>query len=209
MEKLQHLSSGQHFGTLEEMNTFLSSLAVFIWLLLIAGCITHIFMSAGYYAVAKRRGIGKAWLSWIPIGQFWILGSISDQYQLEINYRTRNKRKMLLYLQVVLVVLLVLMLIVAATTVLAAIGTAENQSQFPFIDFMKPVRDGLRDMLWLYYVILAISLAVLIIHYFALFDLYRSCCPDHSVLFLMLSMFIPVVTSFLVFGVRKKDQGMR
>ena len=39
----------------------------------------YVLWSLGVYTIAKRRGIRKPWLSWIPVGNLWILGSISDQ----------------------------------------------------------------------------------------------------------------------------------
>ncbi len=99
-------------GAGEEIIAALAGFYVVYFLLVSAiSLICYIFTSLGYHTIAKRRGIGKAWLAWVPVGELWILGSISDRYQLQTHYRTKNKRKTLLWLQVILIVLFVLMLI--------------------------------------------------------------------------------------------------
>ncbi len=54
---------------------------------------TYVLQALSLYSIAKRRGIGKPWLSWIPVANTWILGSISDQYQYVVKGKVRNKRK--------------------------------------------------------------------------------------------------------------------
>ena len=48
---------------------------------LIFGIVSYIFRGIGLYQIAKRRRIHHPWLSWIPVGDQWILGSVADQYQ--------------------------------------------------------------------------------------------------------------------------------
>lgn len=182
---------------------------VYFLVMLAISLIPYIFTSLGFYTIAKRRGIGKAWLAWIPIGQLWILGSISDQYHLQAHFQTKNKRKVLLFLQIVLVILLVLMLIFAAVTVLAVLDVAAMGEHPFFIDVWKPVQESLMDMVWLYFVMLGVAIAMTVVQYIALYDLYRSCGPDSSVLFLVLSIFVSITMPFLVFSVRNKDLGMQ
>lgn len=182
---------------------------VFCVVMLAIGLISYIFTSLGFYTIARRRSIGKAWLAWIPVGQFWILGSISDQYQLQAHFQTKNKRKLLLGLQIVLVILLVLMLIFLAVTVLAVLDVVAVKEYPFFIDVWRPVRESVMDMVWLYFVILAAAIAMTVAQYVALYDLYRSCDPDSSVLFLVLSIFVSITVPFLVFSVRHKDLGMQ
>ena len=61
----------------------------------------HIFQSIGLYTIAKRRGIANPWLSWIPVGNYWIAGSIADDYQEKICGEMKMKRYILLGISVV------------------------------------------------------------------------------------------------------------
>ena len=47
-------------------------------LVLVAGLILAVLSALALYTIAKRREIANPWLAWIPLGQAWILGSISD-----------------------------------------------------------------------------------------------------------------------------------
>lgn len=197
-------------GVGEEMAALAGFYVVYFLLIIAISLISYIFASLGYHTMAKRRGIEKAWLAWIPVGELWILGSISDRYQLQTHYRTKNKRKALLILQVILIVLLVLLMIFVGTTVLSLIKVMQNENPYyPFVDYLKPVRDNLKDLVCLYFVLLGVAVATTVVQYMALYDLYRSCDPGSSVLFLVLSILLPIVTPFLVFSVRRKDLGMQ
>ena len=54
-------------------------LAAVVILLLMIRLIFHIFRSVGLYRIAKSRGIRRAWLAWVPVGNAWLQGNISDQ----------------------------------------------------------------------------------------------------------------------------------
>ena len=194
----------------ELMETLAQIYIIVLAPMMVYGLVSYLLCVAGYYAVAKRRGIEKPWLAWIPVGNSWILGSISDHYQLQTHYCTKNKRKVLLWLQIILIILLILMLIFAAATVLETIEAARPENQrYPFIDFWKPVRDSIRDMVLLWAVIAVVAPVLTIVQYVALYDLYRSCNPESSGLYMVLSILLPVTLPVLVFTVRKRDLGMR
>ena len=52
------------------------------------------------YAVAQRRGIEKPWLAWVPVGNAWLMGCISDQYRYVKLGQVKNKRKLLMWLEI-------------------------------------------------------------------------------------------------------------
>lgn len=62
--------------------------------------VQYVFQSLSLYAIARRRGIAHPGLAGCG-GLFWILGSISDQYQYVVQGKIRNYRKILLALAVV------------------------------------------------------------------------------------------------------------
>jgi hypothetical protein len=63
-------------------------------------------------------------------------------------------------------------------------------------------------MLGLCVPMLGISIAMAIIRYMALYDIYRSLDPSNSVLFLVLSILLGFTTPFFLFFSRYKDGGM-
>ena len=178
------------------------SMFVGFYFLIIFGSIaislaSYILQSLGYYTIANRRGIKNAWLAWIPIGVIWILGSISDQYQYVTKGRTKNRRKLLLGLSIgifVFYILWVIVMIIATAMTMAPTGTG-----LAFVGLIT-----IFGVLGIF----AIAIASAILQYMCMYDLYRSCNPENSVLFLVLSIVVSWLAPILVFACRNKDLGM-
>ena len=65
---------------------------------LLVGIASYVLTSLALYTLASRRGIRKAWLSWVPVLNVWIVGSLSDQYRYVVKGQVKSKRKILLTL---------------------------------------------------------------------------------------------------------------
>jgi len=158
----------------------------------------YVLQSLGLYTVADRRGIRHAWLAWLPVGNFWLLGSISDQYQYVAKGKIRSRRKVLLGLSIALVGMY--LLFVAGLVVLAissAFGAIETGAVVGALLFILGI---------FAFVVVAVVLCVL--QYVAYYDLFKSCEPGNAVLYLVLSIIFSVTLPFFVFACRKKDLGM-
>lgn len=170
------------------------------YLLMLAFCVvSYVFYSLSVYKIAKRRGIRSPWLSWLPVGNLWVIGSISDQYQYVVKGRIRNRRKVLLGLQIA---------IIAAGAVSVGSGIA---MVIGLVDSYSGI--GLATMstgvLLLMYLVMAVaSIVAVVFTYIALYDLFESCNPDSAAMFLVLSIFLGVVLPFFLFACRNKDLGM-
>ena len=149
----------------------------------------YVFQSVGLYAVAKRRGIYNPWLAWIPAGNMWILGSISDQYQYVAKGKVKNRRGVLLGLMIAAAAM---PLVTVVTVLMGGVGA-------PIITFL---------LVLLYLLLIAAGIALTVLQYMAMYDLYRSCEPDNAVVYLVLSILFNVAQPFIVFACRKKDLGM-
>lgn len=158
--------------------------------------VSYVLYSLGLYTIADRRGIRHSWLAWVPLGNLWILGSISDQYQYVTNGKVKNRRKWLVGLSIILFLLCFVWIIamivslimmrkmggeVAASVMLIALGAL---------------------------LLIVLSIATVIYQYLCLYDLYHSCNPSNAVLFLVLSIAFSGVMPIFVFVCRKKDLGM-
>ena len=153
--------------------------------------VCYVFQSLGMHTIGNRRKIQHSWLVWVPFGNMWILGSISDQYQYLVKGKVKNRRKTLLGLNIGCV----------ASYLLAVLCE--------FVGILNPdvvlfIIGYLLGMLG--YAVTVIILTVF--QYMAYYDLYRSCKPDDSVLFLVLSIVFPITLPIFVFICRKKDLGM-
>lgn len=148
----------------------------------------YVLQSIGLYTIAKRRKIHHSWLAWIPLGNMWILGSISDQYQYVVKGEIKNRRRQLLWLTIGLVVLYIMWIA---------------------CDVVSTMAGGPIPGYWVCLIAMAIFPTIqTIIRYFAYYDLYYSCVKDNAVWYLVLSIICPVTLPFLIFFSRKKEKGM-
>ena len=188
-------SSGVEAGAV--VGIFMGIVLAFYLFLLAMGIVFYILQSLGVYTIAKRRGIRKPWLAWIPLGDVWIIGSISDQYQYVKLGKITNRRKVLLTLYI-------LELVAVALIFGSVLGTMVNAA----LANGGAAVLGIGGMLLGYIVLIGLVIALAVMLYIALYDIFRSCNPDSSVIFLILSIIFPVTLPFFLFCNRKKDEGM-
>ena len=169
---------------------------LFLFFVMAVSMVSYIFYALSLYTIAERRGIRNSWLAWLPIGNVWILGSISDQYQYLAKGKIKNRRKLLAGLNIGLFAFLICWLIVI---VVCAVLSAEFYSGLAMLGIV---------MIFGYLIILGVAIVNMIYTYICLNDLYKSCDPDNSVLYLVLSVLVSGAMPFLTFACRKKDQGM-
>jgi hypothetical protein len=176
---------------------------VYFLIMLGIGIAQYVLQSVGMYTISKRRGIRHPWLSWLPVGCAWILGCISDQYQYVVKGKVKRKRKSLLVLTLLPGILSIGGVAFYIVSVIRLM--MENGMQAPeAVEMMSAILSFLGIML----VVLGISIALAIINYIALYDLFASCEPKNSALYLVLSIFVGITMPLLVFLCRKKDLGM-
>ena len=185
------------------------------------GVLVYILQALALYTIAKRREIKKPWLAWIPVVNVWILGSVSDQYQYVVKRQVKNKRKALLGLSIAMAAIGVVILVAAVWLLIALMLMAVS---IPAISDMKTFLSDL-----MYYAgsnvvllnllamaaLLTIPLSVLaVIHtvyfYMALYDVFRSCEPKNSSLYLVLSLVGNVVVegAYSIFMILCKDKDL-
>ena len=162
---------------------------------LLFSLIFWVISSLSLQAIARRRGIRKAWLAWVPIGTDWILGSISDQYRHLIQGKITARRKLLVWLNVGYAMLIIANGLVQGMTEAAA-HTEEQLMLWSLASMLISVAR------------LAVSITALVFCHMSNYDLYRSCDPKNAVTFLVLGIIFPITQPFFYLSCRKKDLGM-
>lgn len=170
------------------------------------GLVTYVLSSLGLYTLAKRRGIKRPWLAWIPVVNVWILGSLSDQYRYVAKGEIRAKRKAMLTLSIIGGVISAVVLTVCGVVLVQAVGYAvdgyiDDRAAMGLTAFAMGVAG-------LALVLSGVQIALTVIRYFALYDLFCSTDPENKVLYILLSILISVTEPFFVFFLRNKDNGM-
>lgn len=171
---------------------------LFMCFYLLFTVLLYVLQSLGYHKIAKRRGISNSWLAWLPIGNLWILGSISDQYQYVAKGKVKNRRKLLLGLSIAL------LLVYVGVVVVFVIGILVSESVGADAGAVLAVLLALLGC----FAVVAIAIVMLVFQYICLYDLYNSCDPENATLFLVLSILFSLAMPFFIFACRKKDLGM-
>lgn len=174
---------------------------------LVIGIICYVLESLGIYTVAKRRGIRGAWLSWLPIGNIWMWGCISDDYQLKAKGQKKNLRWILLVLMLANLVLSWVTSAIGGAAVMEFIANIEQieyMSEAEALEMMAPVM-GAAPISLLSGIV---SIVLMVFQYIALFHIYKSCDPSNAVLYLVLSILFGIARPFFLFFNRKKDLGL-
>ena len=166
----------------------------------------YVLTSLALYTLAGRRGIKHAWLSWVPIANFWIIGSLSDQYRYVVKGEIKNKRKILLVLHIISWLISVTMIVVFGVLIFRAMGPAMSGLHEDAI--LEMIIGPVFVMLGLVVPMIGVGIASKIIRYMAMYDIYTSCTPQNNVVFLVLSILFPVTEPFFLFFTRNKDDGM-
>ena len=161
------------------------------------GIAMYVLTSLGFYTIAKRRGISKAWLAWVPVVNCWLIGCISDQYRYVVKGEVKSKRKSLLTLTIVQTVLGLVFL--GALTVTIISGVNSSMSGISASRIMERIMIPAIVTLGLLLPMAGVGIAKTILSYMAMYDLYSSCVPENNVLFLVLSIVFPVTKPFFVF----------
>lgn len=165
----------------------------------------YVFTALGMFCIAKRRGIHHAWLSWIPIGNMWVLGALSDQYRYITRGETRNKRKALLILSIVSMILSSVLLIVCGILLVRVISMAMNETGFT--DFTE-LGIQVLGLLLLLTPTGIVSIVIAVIRYIALFDVFASTDPRNRWLYLILCLLSSYALPLILFFNRDRDEGM-
>lgn len=170
------------------------------------GIVGYILTSLGFYELARRRGISHAWLSWVPVANIWILGSLSDQYRYVARGQVKSKRKILLTLKIISAVLGTVFFGMTVNAIVHMVmGLVRDIPETYVIDMLV---SSLLRIAGYGLLLLPLTIVTAVFRYMALYDLYRSCEPENAVLFLVLGIFFSFTEPFFIFFSREKEKGM-
>ena len=184
-------------------------IAIYIIYMLVVsgfGIAAYVLRALGFYTIAKRRGINHPWMSWVPVLDLWVLGCISDQYRYVVKGQNKSKRKWLLGLNIALAVVYIVFFVFFGIMMFEVISGSISGLDESML--LEELMGSMIGMLAATLPMMGLAIAVAVVRYIAMYDLYTSCSPQNNVLFLVLSIFFTVAEPFFVFFLRKKDGGM-
>jgi len=170
------------------------------------GMLLYVFRSIGVYSIAKRRGLNHPWFAWVPVVDTYLLGSLSDQYQYVVKGKNKNKRKWLLGLNIAMAALYAVMAVLVVNMIINLVGDA--MAGFSEAKLTKMALRSVLGMMTTVVPMMVVAIALAVIRYIALYDVYASLDPRNSVMYIVLSVIFRVTEPFFLFFNRKKDEGM-
>jgi hypothetical protein len=165
----------------------------------------YVLTALSLYTIAKRRGIKNPWLSWIPIGNAWLLGALSDHYRYITRGETRNKRKTLLILSIISLALTLCLALVGgilSVRVITMLITNRNAVDFAELGIQLVV------LLALLTPVAIIAAVIAVVRFLALFDIFQSTDPRNRWLYLVLCLLSGYAQPLILFFNRNRDDGM-
>ena len=191
--------------------------------------VSYVLLAWGMYTIAKRRGIHKHWLAWVPVANIWILGCISDQYRQVARGQVKSKRKALLTLTIIMYTAMIGMVVIAVIWLIGLLGHVDlsalksldlsnigemtvNELTETFNALSDVMAEGsvayLQNSLWMLLVIAGLSLvmggvaiAVMVIEYMAYADIFASTDPHNAKLFTVLGIVLSLMGVGIVLAV--------
>ena len=161
------------------------------------GIAAYILTAIAIYTAASRRNLNNPWLAWIPVINIWLLGSLSDQYQYVVKGENKSKRKWLIILSILKASMVLMLVILGLVTAGSLIANHPSEAMGLVV-----------ALLGLALPLCAVTIAMCVIRYMALYDVYRSMDPANAVLYLVLSILFNPTEPFFLFFNREKDLGM-
>lgn len=181
---------------------------------IICGIVAYVFMAIGMYAIAKRRGIRNPWLAWIPFGGTWLLGCISDQYRYVTMGQEKSKRKIMLGLEIAVAAVGTVAISILIISMIKLFSLMDGEQIMEESGYMAQLLGPLMASVVLSFVMLGLAIALTVLTYMALYDLFKSCSPGTATMNLVLSIVLNVfgiggvLQGIFVFANRKLDLGM-
>ena len=167
---------------------------------------SYVLTALALYTIARRRGLRRPWLAWIPVADSWLLGSLSDQYRYVVKGEHRSKRKILLFFRVLITIMWISLMGLLVNLCFHAVGGVFWGAMSD--ERMFQILHQAMNLLVLCLPLMGISIAYAVFRYMALYDIYKSLDPENCVLFLVLSILFGITEPFFLFFSREKDGGM-
>lgn len=170
----------------------------------VLGLVFYVLQSLGMYTIAKRRGINNPWLAWLPIGNEWIAGSISDQYRYVAKGQVTNRR-------IIMLALAVASIVISGISGGISMSSLGQMMEGIMMENYDAVMEASGSSAFSGLISLAssgVSIATMVFWYMSMYDLYSSTNPGSNVVMLVLSIIFGFLEPFFIFCNRNKDAGM-
>lgn len=178
-----------------------------LFLFSIGGLVNYILTAVSLYSIADKRNIPSAWTAWLPVANFWCIGSIVD-YHSKLENKKSYWRKLLITLTIVGTAGIIVSYIVL---IVQAIGIADmnlydsymSEDEIVLMIFGKIVPT---------YIVFLISAVVMmtsnICLYVCYYKIFEYLVPGKEIKYFLISMLVPFGLAACLMKSRKSSLGV-
>ena len=163
---------------------------------------TYLLQAFAIFKMAKNMGYNNPWLAFIPFANVYMFGKVAETYIKSDGRPSAKFSKILLTLQIILMAILVLLVVLIVMVLFfEATGTY----------FLSPEIETLAasamvlPVLLAIFAMLGVAIAYAIINYVALWRIFALYNYKNATLFLVLTLFVGVLTPIFLFVLRNKE----
>ncbi len=194
VEDIFDLSSGK-------INLFLTIYVIIIALVVLAAVLPQYIMhSIAYCRIAKRRDIKAPWLAWIPVARYWVIGSLTDDFDRHESGHDRHFRWVLLIAAIVYT-LAIIVFCAGIAAIVPLVGNAIEGNEY---DMFANIMQMAFSMEFGIFGLTVGGIIISVLGYICLYKLYESLNPKYSLLFFLLSIFINLFGPICLLCLRNK-----
>lgn len=170
-----------------------------VYLALCAVClVNYVLTSLSTMQLADVLGVKNAWLAWIPIGNFYVMGATADQ--LEAKRGVSHKWGKLLLILGLIVVALFFLMFVALFALIAYIGVAEATGEF----YNEGILIAPAIFVYLgYIVVMIVVMALSYLTAVCIYKIFEEIVPQKSIKYFLLFVLVPFGNVFCFFRCKK------
>ncbi|MBR3968497.1 MAG: hypothetical protein IKJ93_02795 [Clostridia bacterium] len=177
---------------------FLVFALVFYALFFVYFIVAYVFQAISLQTIAKRRGISKPWLAWIPFAVNWVLGAIARDHD-KRNGINRRWDKVLLTLSIVVgavgIILEVVLFVSLIWTFFNATGSYTSEEDIAVL---------IIGMYLLLIPILFLAGVLQMLSHICVFKLFESTVPERTLTYFLIYYLLPLAAPFCLFACRNK-----
>ncbi len=149
--------------------------------------LNYILSASAMYKLSNRRGIPYPWMAWIPVLNNWNMGLVANEYDEQLGM----KRKWHLVMIFAYCAFIALYVIVFIAMIVFMVFTAIQGDSLQIGTIIVP-------FIILYVLMIVIMIGAVLInflHYILLFKVFESTVPEKAVLYIILSLIIPLASA--------------
>lgn len=163
---------------------------------------TYLLQAFAIFKMAKNMGYNNPWLAFIPFANVYMFGKVAETYIKSDGRPSAKFSKILLTLQIILMAILVLLVVLIVMVLfIEATGTYLLSPEIETLVASAMVLPVLLAI----FAMLGVAIAYAIINYVALWRIFALYNYKNATLFLVLTLFVGVLTPIFLFVLRNKE----